>query len=53
MVAPVAPPVNVNVFPAQIGLGLADAVTAVGAAGDTTTVLLTQVVVLHVPSART
>ena len=29
-VAPVAPPVNVNVLPAQIGLGLADAVTPVG-----------------------
>ena len=30
LVAPVAPPVNVNVLPAQIGFGLADAVTPVG-----------------------
>ena len=30
LVAPVAPPVNVNVAPAQIGFGLADAVTPVG-----------------------
>ena len=30
IVASVAPPVNVNVLPAQIGFGLADAVTPVG-----------------------
>lgn len=29
-VAPVAPPVNVNVLPAQIGFGLAEALTDVG-----------------------
>ena len=29
-VAPVAMPVSVNVFPAQIGFGLADALTAEG-----------------------
>jgi hypothetical protein len=29
-VAPVAPPVSVNVFPAQRGFGLAEAVTDVG-----------------------
>jgi len=28
--APVAPPVNVKVLPSQIGLGAAEAVTAVG-----------------------
>ena len=30
LVAPVAPPVNVNVLPSQIGFGLANAVTPVG-----------------------
>ena len=30
LVAPVAPPVKVNVLPSQIGFGLADTVTAVG-----------------------
>jgi hypothetical protein len=32
LVAPVAPPVKVNVLPAQIGFGEAEAVTAVGGA---------------------
>ena len=30
LVAPVAPPVKVNVLPSQIGFGAADAVTPVG-----------------------
>ena len=42
-VAPVAPPVNVNVLPSQIGLGLANAVTPVGTVFTVTDAVLTAV----------
>ena len=43
LVAPVAPPVNVNVLPAQIGFGLADAVTPVGTVFTVTEAVFTGV----------
>ena len=43
VVAPVAPPVKVSVAPAQIGFGLADAVTPVG---TVVSVIATQLAVL-------
>ena len=52
VVAPVAPPVNVNVLPSQIGFGVADAVTPVGTV-FTVTDTLAQEVVLQDPSALT
>ena len=43
LVAPVAPPVKVKVAPAQIGLGLADAVTPVGTVFTVTEAVFTAV----------
>src|SRR3990170_2769918 len=43
VVAPVAPPVNVNVAPAQTGFGLADAVTTVGTVFTVTEAVFTAV----------
>ena len=42
-VAPVAPPVNVKVAPAHIGLGLAEAVTPVGMSFTVTDAVFTAV----------